>query len=482
MNPLDPRVKAALEQEALRRGLRLEKWPRAETAEDCPEHFHSGQIGVWNDETGLDIVACAGTQGGKTTMGAPWLLREIKRTAKYGLETPTRRAAYIYAGPTLELLANQALPEFDRLFVAEWGLGRLYRGNKPVFQFSPEGAKRLCGVDIPISVIFAYATDSGNLESVTALGGVWDESGQQDNKLASYRAYNRRLKAARSMGKKIGVPLGRRLFTTTPYEWGWFKEFVVDPAIAGNDGFSFHNWPSWFNPMVDEEECRRELELGMPVEEWQMMYLGEYTRPRGKIYDCFNRETNTCSRFPIPDDWERSIGVDFGTNNTAAVFLAREESGGHPTGRWIMYRTYHEGGKTIKEHSAAMTDGLRGRPIAAGGSHGEEGTREAYLANGLWIREPYENSVEDQIRLVYTAIKTGRLVIFDDLEKILHEIEMYSRELDDYGNPTDRIRDKSAYHRLDALRYIATVIFQDFGARVEGPGWISRYKPVPLGV
>jgi hypothetical protein len=50
-------------------------------------------------------------------------------------------------------------------------------------------------------------------------------------------------------------------------------------------------------------------------------------------------------------------------------------------------------------------------------------------------------------------IKTKRLFVFDNCKGILDELGIYSRVVDDYGNPTDEIKDKKSFHLLDGLRY-----------------------------
>jgi hypothetical protein len=42
----------------------------------------------------------------------------------------------------------------------------------------------------------------------------------------------------------------------------------------------------------------------------------------------------------------------------------------------------------------------------------------------------------------------------DDLHTLIDDLGSYSREVDELGEPTERIEDKDSWHRLDALRYI----------------------------
>ncbi len=447
--------------------------------EAAPFWFHEGQLAAWDSEA-EETVCCCGTQGGKTAIQALWLLREIVRCYKAlkKLEADGNqqvrklrgRLNFLYVGPTLTLLDAQAIPLFEDLFVHEHGLGRLIKGNKPKFFFSPEGLAKLGMVGCKsCTVHFAYANASSNLESVTALAGVWDEGGQKENKLASYRAFNRRLKIARSLG------MGRRLHGTTPYEWGWFKDHLVDPAktpvLTGdvqnhrseNGKIELVNWPSWMSPVMSEDECRAELEK-MPVEEWEMMYMGLFRRPRGKIYDCFDPDLNTCPRFKIPRAWPRYFGLDFGPIHTACIMFAQElrrtEDGewGEPTGRYIGYREYKTTRKTDTETNAKailLGEGPMVPAVAKGGNSTEDGSRGDFSQYGLYISKPIEPDVWAGITIVYGLLSTGRMVFFTDLPMVRNEFDSYSRELDEMDEPIERtIKNKASYHLMDAVRYI----------------------------
>lgn len=446
-----------------------------------PGWFHEGQRDAWKSPK-IDIVVVSGTQGGKTSMQAPWLLREIQRCAP--LIKKLGNGKFIYAGPTLTLMSEQAIPAFEVLFQEQEQLGRLIKGNKPKFHFSAAGLERLLGFsNCPVTVTFAYTNDSSNLESMTALAGVWDESGQKENKQSSYRAFNRRLKVARSTTfgmirewlEETGqledfawwirdfydvegpdATFGRRLWGTTPYEWNWFKTDVYDPAFEsqaqGNKSdWDFFNFPSWMNPNVSEAECRKELENGMPDWEWEMLYMGLYRRPAGLVYDCFDR-LNIIEPFEIPREWVRWIGLDFGSANTGAVILAEDPD----TDDLIQYAEYLAGSKTFKEHVDDLKELAGCTPTGAGGSHQEEGWREAFRKNGLSLAEPPTNDVKVQVGCVYGEVKTRKYKIFKTCSKTIGEFQNFSRVLDDNLQPTEQFKDEKKFHRLAAVRYVVS--------------------------
>jgi hypothetical protein len=55
---------------------------------------------------------------------------------------------------------------------------------------------------------------------------------------------------------------------------------------------------------------------------------------------------------------------------------------------------------------------------------------------------------------VIALLKEKRIIIFDTCAGLINELLTYSRELDDAGQPTEKIKDKETFHRLDALRYV----------------------------
>jgi hypothetical protein len=444
-------------------------------AEAPPEWFHSGQRELW-EATERTLIALCGTQGGKTAMLPWWLLRETQRCVNFLLDNPLGRNA-IFAGPSLGLLRAQAIPALKRVWIDELNLARWVETPKPRLVLTRKGALRLLGLPMKVTIHCAYTSDPNNLESMTADAAVWDEAGQVDNKETALEAIRRRLLVASSCGH------GRLLIGTTPYEWNWLKYRLVDRSID-DAAIRIVNWPSWLNPTVNEAECKRELQAGMPEWRWRMMYLGQFERPAGLIYDCFDDKFNICPRFRVPEDWPLVVGVDFGPENTAAVVLARERvptpdgGWGEETGRYYVIGTYHAGEKkTVGQHINAIrevvvreTDGAYRKPVGYGGSQGEVGWRESWSMAGLPLAKPSDGDVEYQIQLVWSGFRRriaggrhagfGQLVVFDDLYPLLGEIGAYSREITPEGERTDKIANKSRFHRLDALRYVAPALLK----------------------
>ncbi len=70
------------------------------------------------------------------------------------------------------------------------------------------------------------------------------------------------------------------------------------------------------------------------------------------------------------------------------------------------------------------------------------------------MKEPPVSEVEVGIDRAYGFIKRGEAIVFDDLQYTLEELATYSRELNDAGEPTEKIADKETFHLLDSCRYL----------------------------
>lgn len=413
--------------------------------------LHPGQWRAWQ-ATERQVWILAGTQGGKTSFLPLWLHREMQ-TAGPG--------DYLVVTPTFPLLDKKALPEFRTLLEDYLQLGRYVGSPSRRFEVSAAGQRRLwndSGRDYKTTVWFGYASDPTSLESSTAKAAVLDEVGQPIFKVESYEAIMRRL----------AIHQGRLLGATTPYYWGWLKN-KVDRA-ARDPGVTVVHFESIMNPAFPKEEWDR-AKRDMPPWRFDMFYRARFTRPAGLIYASFDQDTMTCAAFVIPDGWARYIGLDFGGVNTAAVFIAQRPE----DGQLYLYREYHEGNRTAAEHAAALLANEPGDAQAFGGAPGEQQWRDEFTAAGLRIRKPLVGDVEVGINRAYSLFANGKLIVFDSCAGTLDELATYSRVTDEAGTPLEAIADKSQYHRLDALRYVATYLNED---REPESAVVEAYDPL----
>jgi hypothetical protein len=386
-----------------------------------------------------------------STYGPPWLHREMTRRGP---------GDYLIASPTFKLMALKVLPVVVRFFERMLQAGKLTGGNSPEFRFSPAGEVRVFGRrgDQPSRILFGHAADPDSLESATAKAAWLDEAGQNKFRLGSWEAVQRRL----------AVHQGRVLITTTPYNTGWLKQKIFDPWKASGRNhpeIDVIQFKSVMNPTFSRDEYER-ARRSMPGWRFRMMYDGEFERPAGMIYHAFDTATHVVPRFAIPAHWPRCQGLDFGGVHTASVWLAEEVAeparpGEKPakTGRLYAYREYLQGGRTAKQHAEAFRQGEPGLPaVACGGSASEQQWRDEFAAAGFPVKEPPIKDVEVGIDRVVGVIQRGELYVFDDLHRLLDELGSYSREVDEAGEPTEKIEDKNSFHACDALRYIVAYI------------------------
>jgi hypothetical protein len=299
-------------------------------------------------------------------------------------------------------------------------------------------------------IMLCSASAPSNLESATA---AWlDECGQDEYSLEIWEAILRRLSLAR----------GRALGTTTLYNLGWVKSEIYDRWVKGDPNIAVIQFSSTSNPGFSQEEYR-ERKAAMPAHRFAMMYDGRFAKPAGLIYDSFDDALHTglvLPDFAIPREWPRYVGIDFGANNTALIWVAEDQA----KGRFIAYRESLSGGESTGGHAAAALQAGAAENVCGwfGGAPGETQQRMDWGAAGVPVMQPYVADVQGGIDRVYALFKGKRLFVFESLRGLRDELGGYRWKLDESGQPIDgEIVDKRKYHRLDALRYVAPALGLD---------------------
>ncbi len=183
-------------------------------------------------------------------------------------------------------------------------------------------------------------------------------------------------------------------------------------------------------------------------------------RPAGKIYEEFT-DRHIVPDFPIPITWPRYRGVDYGAVNTCVIWVAENPI----SGEFYVFREYLKGEKTTKQHVKDVME-FGEADGTWGGSPSEEQQRWDWSDAGMSVQQPPISDVEAGIDRVKELFKDRKLYVFKSCTGLIEESGSYSRKLDDTGLPTDEIKDKSTYHRLDALRYVVCGVVQNAGAGV----------------
>lgn len=433
-----------------------------------PVQFHLGQDWAWDSDL-RHIALIAGTKAGKTSFGPWWMHREIMNRGA---------GDYMAVTATFDLFKLKMLPELRLVFENILDIGRYWAGDRIMEIRDPTTGRFWANRADDLMwarIILRSADAKGGLESGEAKAAWADEAGQPRFGISAYRALRRRC-------APYQAPI---LYTTTLYDLGWCKSELIDAAEKGGEktlitldngaelertvnpeaGICLVQCDSIANPtypMAEYEEARETL----PDDEFQMFFRGRATMLRYLIYDSFDREKHTCDRFPIPSDWKRYLGLDFGPVHTAGVFYAEELR----TGQLYCYRQYMAGNKTIAEHARDLLAGEPGRPAkTVGGSKSEKQWRREFAAAGLPVAPPDVKEVGIGINRVYGCHKKDEITYFNDLDGVIREKETYKKKRDRQGNVTDEIANKSRFHFMDAERYIL-----GWKKRTSG-GWSARY-------
>lgn len=418
----------------------------------------------------------AGTQGGKTAFGPWWLNREIHNLGG---------GDFLAVTATYDLFKLRMLPALVEVFEHILGIGRYWPANRVIELKDPETGQfraKHAHNSMWARIILRSADTKGGLEAATAKGAWLDEAGQDRFVLDAWRAIRRRL----------ALNEGRALFTTTLYNLGWLVNEIIDKATA--DGavsietfgeaeleytdsesadIALMQFDSIINPnypLSEYEEARESL----PDDEFQMFYKGRKASLRYLIYDCFDRARHLRPRFPIPDEWPRYLGLDFGGANTAAMFYAEEPG----TKILYCYREYLQGKRTAAEHARVLLEDEPGIPFCVGGSKSEGQWRLEFAQGGLPVMSPLIKDVDIEIGRVYAQHKHNGIVYFDDLPGVLDEKGRYRRKRDKSGEITNEIESKASFHRLDAERYIISYI-RETAVKREGSMMANQQVPVP---
>lgn len=408
-------------------------------------NLHDGQLRAWNSEKRV-VAVISGVRGGKSSFAPLWLHREMVRRGP---------GDYLAVAPSFPLLNAALRPEIESLFGSTFKLGV---STQRQFTVAEAGHEVLWpGVPYvrPSRIVYGHAQNPESLAGLTAKAAVLDEAGQKDFRLGSYEEVQRR----------VSFDVGRILITTTVYNLGWLKQQVYDrweQAKGAHPEIDVVNFRSIDNPGFPPEEYYRAMRE-LPTWKFRMFFDGAFTRPAGLIYDNFDPARHVCPRHALPDDWPRYAGLDFGAVNTAAVYLAeeRDRDTRAPTGRFVAYREYPDrefvpGKYAAEAHAVRMLKGEPTTPLFVGGSGSEDDWRARFRAAGLPVAEPPVGAVEVQIDAVYRLIAEGRLVVMDDCVGLLDQLASYSRELDEQGEPTEKIDNDAAFHYLAALRYVVS--------------------------
>jgi hypothetical protein len=211
-------------------------------------------------------------------------------------------------------------------------------------------------------------------------------------------------------------------------------------------------------PPLDRRLTRAEYERAratLPSWKFNMVYRGVFDRPAGQIYTDFDEDRHVVKEAEIKPSSPVVVGIDPGAVNTATTWLGLDRDG-----RWVVYDESLDGNMTTQQHANKALAKASGHADIKyfGGAASEKQFRWDWQHAGIPVMAPPVSDVEAGIDRVIALLKSDKLVVLEKCVGIRKQFSEYSRELDERGQPTEKIKDKEKYHYLDALRYAVSGI------------------------
>lgn len=209
---------------------------------------------------------------------------------------------------------------------------------------------------------------------------------------------------------------------------------------------------SWDDAPHLSEEDKKTMIAEMPPNERDARTKGIPALGSGRIYPIAEEDIK-CAPFPIPEYFPRAYGLDFGWNNTAALWIAQD-----PVSQVkYIYATYKKGKVPDSQHVFAIKqrgDWMSGAADPSGGGRRDDGKMriDYYRSLGLDLHPGY-NGLATGIGQVLTEMEAGTLKVFSNLEDFFNEFRIYRYDVKDPNKPARGQDD----HLLDTVRYILSI-------------------------
>lgn len=212
---------------------------------------------------------------------------------------------------------------------------------------------------------------------------------------------------------------------------------------------------------------------------------GLWVAAEGVIYEGFHRDIHGCDPFPIPDDWRRVRGIDFGTVHPFVMLWGAVD----PDGRLYIYREYYKTNTLIENHVKAIqeiqapdmrneTEKSRQRYMWTVADHDAQ-ERLEWEAKQEYTK-PANKAVKLGIELTATRMlvrvdKLPRVRIFNTCTELMRQLGIYRWPPYEEGKPYKEEPLKIDDDGPDVLRYMITEL--DFSSAPTIKPGFRGYKP-----
>ena len=269
------------------------------------------------------------------------------------------------------------------------------------------------------------------------------------------------------------------------------REYIDKSPLIADDGrvlmksFHFGLEDNTFLTPEYIEQVKRNTPKGM----WYDRRIkGLWVAAEGIIYESFRQgpDGHTCDPFPIPDDWKRIRGIDFGTVHPFVMLWGAID----PDGRLYIYREYYKTNTLIKQHATKIKE--------LSGHIDKEGNKLSTGEHFLWtvsdhdLQERIEYEAHDiTTRAANKAVKLGldltaqrmvkqidnrpRVMIFNTCTELIRQLGTYSWLPFEEGKPYREEPLKVDDDGPDVLRYMIMELDYSSAPTIE-PGF-RGYTP-----
>jgi len=379
--------------------------------------LHEYQAKAWRSKSRF-VFFCAGVQSGKTMFGTMWMLNEVKQGGP---------GEYIILAPTYKILQQSTLVKFAELVPAGYGVL-----NKADSTFKARDGR----------TIFLRSADTPeSIEGITAKA-IWADE-----------ASLMKADAWLMMQGRVSRTQGRILCTFTPISLNWiYRELEKDKdrvkAGLASD-IDFIQFRSIDSPYFPKEEYQRAQRMLTP-NQFRLRYEGIFGKAEGLIYPDFG-PANIVDDFPIPDEWRKLGGIDFGYNNPFVALKGAVS----PDDVLYVYAERYRSRSLLHEHVEFLGEEIRYLADPSGAQQIAE-LRE----HNVCVDEA-NNDVALRIQKVTARIRpqtedprSVRLKVF---KSCIHTIDEFALYRFDEGQNREIIKDKPLKqddHCMDGLGYM----------------------------
>jgi PBSX family phage terminase large subunit len=378
--------------------------------------LHAGQARVI-DSPKKFIAAISGVQGGKTTVGALWLMQEIYRAYQAG-----KTGDWLIAAPTVNILQQSTLPKFKQMFPQDWGV---WREARRAFELSFGGYIYVRSTDIP-----------EHLEGMTLMGAWLDEAGMMKEQVWV------------NIQGRLSINQGRCVMTSTPYANNWlFREVYKKRHL--NPDLDVITWVSTDNPRFAMEEFERAKKTLSP-EDFAQKYMGQFVQREGLVYNEFEPDLHVIPAFEIPASWNKFAGLDFGYSMPTAVICIAEDP---ETNLFYVYKEYYKTEPSLKGIAQFIQN--EGLKYILADSQGAQQIAELQRYYGCRNIHQADKSVDIGIQRIRALLKQGRIKFFEGrCVNTIDEMETYHYAANSLEKADGKDKPvKKHDHAMDALRY-----------------------------